>query len=83
MSVYLSAVAREELRAAQARLDEHTPSSGDGNCSGCGEAGPCAVRRAALRVFGRYGCLPRRWPGASRPDLINSASSWSGWLPSA
>ncbi|MEN3612123.1 hypothetical protein AAH979_21545 [Plantactinospora sp. ZYX-F-223] len=82
MSLYLSAGARKELRAAQMQLDQHTPSSAEGICPACGEPGPCALRRAALRVFGRYGCLPRRWPGASRPELINDASSWSGWLSS-
>ncbi|MGI5215421.1 hypothetical protein [Plantactinospora sp. CA-290183] len=82
MSVYLSAAAREELRAAQVQLDQHTPSSADGGCPACGEPGPCALRRTALRVFGRYGCLPRRWPGASRPELIGRGSSWSGWLVS-
>ncbi|MFY1700155.1 hypothetical protein ACN28G_29680 [Micromonospora sp. WMMA1923] len=79
MTTYLSATVAQQLRAAQARLDRHTPSSADGRCSGCAEVGPCPQRRAALRVFGRYGRLPRRWPGATRPERINRASSWS-WL---
>ncbi|MFD1325183.1 hypothetical protein [Micromonospora sonneratiae] len=80
VSVYLSAAVRAELAAAQEQLDRHTPSSGDDCCTGCDEAGPCAMRRAALRVFGRYGCPPRRWPGASRPELIAGGGSWAGWL---
>ncbi|WFE57580.1 hypothetical protein [Micromonospora sp. WMMD712] len=83
MSVYLSGAARDQLQAAQAQLDRHTSSSGDGRCAGCGEDGPCGVRRDALRVFGRYGCLPRRWPGATQPERVAVVSSWSGWLAAA
>ncbi|GAB3986303.1 hypothetical protein GCM10027615_78210 [Plantactinospora veratri] len=79
MSLYLSAGGRKELLAAQVRFDRHTPSSADGLCPACGQPGPCALRRAALRVLGRYGCLPRRWPGASRLELIRGASSWFGF----
>nr|MDT0662594.1 hypothetical protein [Micromonospora sp. DSM 115978] len=80
MSTYLSVTAYEELRAAQDQLDRHTPNSGSGLCGGCGNESPCGCRRAALRVFGRYRVLPRRWPGATRPDLIGDANPWSGWL---
>ncbi|MDG4828267.1 hypothetical protein O7627_02975 [Solwaraspora sp. WMMD1047] len=81
MSVYLSVTAYEELHAAQDQLDRHTPNSGNGLCSGCEAVAPCGCRRAALRVFGRYGVLPRRWPGATRPDLIGRSGPWAGWLP--
>ncbi|MER7167289.1 hypothetical protein ABT336_14615 [Micromonospora sp. NPDC000207] len=80
MTTYLSAAAREHLAVAQSQLDRHTPTAATGRCGGCGEAGPCRQRRAALRAFGRYGVLPRRWPGASRPDLVRGVPSWSGWL---
>ncbi|WP_320068091.1 hypothetical protein [Micromonospora sp. RTGN7] len=83
MTVYLSGATRDQLRAAQVQFDQHTPSSADGRCAGCGEEGPCSPRQAALRVFGRYGCLPRRWPGASQPEHIGASSSWSGWLAAA
>ncbi|MEO3776135.1 hypothetical protein ABGB16_04600 [Micromonospora sp. B11E3] len=83
MTVYLSVAARDQLCAAQAQLDQHTPSSADGRCTKCGVPGPCPQRRAALRVFGRYGCLPRRWPGATRPELVRVPSYWSGWLAAA
>ncbi|NBE82979.1 hypothetical protein GVV04_18810 [Micromonospora sp. NEAU-HG-1] len=79
----MSGAARAQLRAAQGQLDQHTSSSADGRCAGCGEEGPCSQRRVALRVFGRYGCLPRRWPGASRPEQVGASSSWSGWLAAA
>jgi hypothetical protein len=42
----------------------------DGRCIACAGDDPCAQRRAALRVFGRYGLLPRRWPGASQPGRV-------------
>jgi hypothetical protein len=71
VSVYLSAAATAELTAAQRLLDDHAVSSVDGRCRRCLVEGPCDHRRTALRVFGRYGCLPRRWPGATRPDLVN------------
>ncbi|GAB3816609.1 hypothetical protein GCM10027605_65930 [Micromonospora zhanjiangensis] len=83
MSVYLTAPVRAQLAAAQRLLDRHTPSSADGCCAACGVDGPCPQRRAALRVFGRYGCLPRRWLGATRPDLVQPPAGWSGWLAGA
>jgi hypothetical protein len=83
VSTYLTAAVREQLGAAQDQLDRHTPSSADGRCAGCGEAAPCPQRRTALRVFGRYGCLPRRWPSASRPDLVQKPTDWAGWLADA
>jgi len=74
VSVYLSGQVRDELHAAQAELDRHTESSANARCPACDEVGPCSQRLAALRVFGRYGYyLPRRLPGASRPDLVNAA----------
>ena len=80
MSVFMSGAVLDQLRAAQAQLDRHTASSGDARCAACDQDDPCAMRRAALRVFGRYGCLPRRWPGASRPDRVAVSPAWSGWL---
>lgn len=76
MSVFLSAAAREQLDFAQAQLDRHVAPSADGRCAVCGEEDPCALRRVALRVFGRYG----RWPGASRPEQLGTPRAWSGWL---
>ncbi|GAA1810720.1 hypothetical protein GCM10009682_35410 [Luedemannella flava] len=70
MSTYLSSEAKAHLLHAQVLLDEHPVSSSDGLCQSCGTDGPCQLRRTALRVFGRYGRLPRRWPGKTRPELI-------------
>ncbi|MDR7278691.1 hypothetical protein [Catenuloplanes atrovinosus] len=70
MTVYLTAEARSELREAQRQLDRHTDLANDGRCPVCDLEGPCPLRRAALRVFGRYSRLPSRQPGATRPQLI-------------
>lgn len=83
MSVYLSRVVRDQLLAAQVQLDRHTAASVDGRCPACAEDDPCAARRTALHVFDRYERLPRRWPGASRPDQAAASGSWSGWLINA
>lgn len=83
MTVFLSAAALDQLRAAQAQLDRHTASSADGRCVVCAQDDPCQLRRVALRVFGRYGVLPRRWPGASRPERVVTPSTWPGWLRDA
>ena len=80
MTVFLTAAVRAELHAAQVQLDRHTGSSADGRCLECGGGDPCERRRAALRVFGRYGRLPRRWPGGSLPGRVTVPQSWSGWL---
>lgn len=80
MSVFLSHDVREQLKFAQAQLDRHVAYSAEGSCVVCGEDEPCSLRQVALRVFGRYGCLPRRWPGASRPELLATPKAWSGWL---
>ncbi|GLY08612.1 hypothetical protein [Actinoplanes sp. NBRC 101535] len=80
MTVFLTAAAREQVEYAQSQLDRHIAPSADGRCSVCGEEDPCSPRRVALRVFGRYGILPRRWPGASRPEQVGVPKTWSGWL---
>ncbi|GGN99737.1 hypothetical protein GCM10010112_93780 [Actinoplanes lobatus] len=64
MTVILTAAVLEQLDYTQEQLDRHTAPSADGCCAVCGEEDPCGLRRVALRVFGRYDCLPRRWPGA-------------------
>lgn len=80
MTIFFSSAVRDQLRAAQVQLDQHTAGSGNTHCPACSGEDPCAIRRAALRVFGRYGCLPRRWPGATRPETVTGAVVWSGWL---
>jgi hypothetical protein len=70
MTIFLSAGALAELNEAQRQLDRHTGLSSDGRCPVCDLEGPCPLRRAALRVFGRYAQLPRRRPGATGPQLV-------------
>jgi hypothetical protein len=80
VSVYLTAAVRKQLDAAQDQLDRHTPLRVNGRCGACGADGPCPQRRAALRLFGRYRCVPRRWPVAPRPDPVQPRAGWSGWF---
>lgn len=63
-----------DLAHAQLVLDVHVMVLADGSCLGCGTALPCAVRNATAEVFVRHGRLPRRRPGASRPELVGARS---------
>jgi len=71
-TVYLSAGAIDQLNAAQRALDEHVTSSATGYCLRCYLVGPCPTNEQAAATFTRYGRLPRRTPGATRPQLINA-----------
>jgi hypothetical protein len=62
----------EQLDRAQAALERHAVSSGDGLCVTCGVSGPCAEHEAAAKVFLRSKRLPRRVPGATRPELMGA-----------
>jgi hypothetical protein len=57
------------LAEAQEVLDRHATSSATGLCVLCGHSGPCPRRETAAVIFSRYHRLPRRLPGASRPEL--------------
>jgi hypothetical protein len=83
VSVFVTAAVQEQLDYAQAQLDRHTAASGDGRCLVCGEEDPCSLRLVAMRVFTRYQRLPRRCPGASRPEQVGTPKAWSGWLNGA
>ncbi len=58
--------------AWQAALDGHPVSLRDGRCITCGTEGGCVEREEATRLFARYGVLPRRCPGATRPELAGA-----------
>ena len=60
---------------AQRVLDEHPISASTGRCLRCDTDGACWLRVIALRTFaqqGTHGVLPRRRPGATRPELIGA-----------
>jgi hypothetical protein len=63
---------REQTDHAQVILDRHIISSADGRCIACQLPGPCPQREAAARAFAASLRLPRRTPGATRPELINA-----------
>ncbi|ROO58367.1 hypothetical protein EDC02_0117 [Micromonospora sp. Llam0] len=70
-----------QLEEAQAALTQHVVSCADGKCLACGTLGPCAAHEQAARVFSLSAHLPRRTPGASRPELsgARTAGSTSSW----
>jgi hypothetical protein len=64
------------LCEAQSTLDMHA-SGIDGRCLTCDVPGPCPHRESAVVTFSRYLRLPRRRPGATRPDLTGTPTdSW-------
>lgn len=69
-----------QIDHAQAVLDRHTVSSADGQCVTCKVTGPCAEREAAARVFISATRLPRRRPGATRPELLGARKTDFRWL---
>ena len=71
----------KQIDRAQAILDRHTVSSGDGLCVGCRVLGPCSEHIAAARVFRSSARLPRRRPGATRPELLAAKRDGFQWLP--
>jgi hypothetical protein len=71
MSVYVGQSGLHQVASAQRALDVHVVGV-TGRCLGCGAEAPCAVNEAAAQAIGRYGQLPRRRPGASRPDLVDT-----------
>jgi len=68
------------LDQAQATLDRHAVSSGDGLCVECRVLGPCAEHEAAAKVFALSPRLPRRRPGATRPELMGAKRAGFTWL---
>ena len=70
----------EQIDQAQAALDEHTVSSGDGLCVTCKVLGPCPDREAAAKVFTLSPRLPQRRPGATRPELLGAKRADFRWL---
>jgi hypothetical protein len=61
-----------QIDHAQAMLDRHAVSSGDGLCVECKTLGPCAAHEAAVKVFALSARLPQRRPGATRPELLGA-----------
>jgi hypothetical protein len=61
-----------QIDHAQAALERHAVSSADGLCVACGVPGPCAEHETAAKVFRLSLRLPRRVPGATRPELIGT-----------
>jgi hypothetical protein len=73
----------EQIDHAQAVLDRHAVSSGDGLCVTCRVLGPCPELEAAAKVFMFSARLPQRRPGATRPELLGAKRADFRWLPRA
>lgn len=71
-NVYYAATADEQLTEAQRTLNTHVTSSATGRCMACGTFGPCGKRENAVVIFSRTLRLPRRQPGATRPELVGT-----------
>lgn len=61
-----------QIDRAQKDLERHAVSSADGYCLACNVPGPCADHERAATVFAFALRLPRRVPGATRPELIGA-----------
>jgi hypothetical protein len=72
-ATYYASTAERLLAEAQATLDRHCTGL-DGRCLACGILGPCPRRESAVVTFSRYCRMPRRRPGASRPELAGMGS---------
>jgi hypothetical protein len=79
-TTYYATTADEQLAEAQRTLDMHITSSADGRCLRCGTPGPCRKRERAVVVFSRTLRLPRRQPGATRPESIGAKDAAFNWL---
>jgi len=81
-TTYLASVALEEVEGAQADLERHLTVRPTGECVTCGQVEPCSGRQEAGTTIIKYGCLPRRRPGASgvhrtSPTTVGAAPiSW-------
>jgi hypothetical protein len=78
-TVYLGRAGLDQIAAAQAEFDVHVVSSGDGQCVTCAGS-PCPGQASALRALAQYDQLPRRRPGATRPDRIGLRPSGVSWF---
>jgi hypothetical protein len=84
-TTYLASAALAEVERAQAELERHLAVRPGGQCVTCGEAEPCSGRQRAGSTFLRYGCLPRRRPGASgvrRADPTPASTEPASWFAS-
>jgi hypothetical protein len=79
-TTYYAVTAYGQLAAAQRALDVHITSSATGLCLACGTCGPCRARRSAVVIFSRSLRLPRRLPGATRPELVGTRSTSTNWF---
>jgi hypothetical protein len=71
-TTYYGVTADDQLTEAQRTLDTHVTSNANGRCIECGAYGPCLKRETAAVIFSHTLRLPRRRPGATRPELVGA-----------
>ena len=64
---YVAVSALDGVDVVQAELQAHLHTDAGGRCVVCREAEPCRRRDALTDIILRFGRLPRRQPGATRP----------------
>ena len=79
-TTYYAGRAEEQLADAQRVLDRHATSSADGTCLTCGTPGPCCRRETAVKIFSRYCRMPRRTPGATKPERVGAPATSVAWF---
>jgi hypothetical protein len=70
-TVYLGQAAQDQIQAAQLTIDAHVLDAATSRCQPCDRAWPCPPATQALATLNRYRQLPRRRPGATRPELLD------------
>lgn len=74
-TVYLGQAARDHIDAAQVTVDAHVLDAATARCLPCRTEWPCPPATEALATLTRYRRLPRRRPGATRPELLTGAAT--------
>lgn len=72
MATYRS-TAPDQIARARLLATAHIIDSPSGRCRECRHPWPCLGHLEATVTLNRYGGLPRRTPGATRPELIQQA----------
>jgi hypothetical protein len=70
-TVYLGQAAQDQIHTAQLTIDAHVLNATTGRCLPCRTDWPCRPATEALTALDRYRRLPRRRPGATRPELLD------------
>lgn len=68
VSTTYASASRLPVEQLQSAVGDHMPVAATDRCGRCGVRSPCGPLAAALRLLAAAGLLPRRRPGATRPE---------------